>query len=113
MELSIAKRAYIAGFLDGDGSVYVRLKSNTTHRFKYQVAPAIVFFQSQKMEDMSKIQQMLNLGHMRKRNDGMLELTISKIDEIRTLIEIVNPFVFLKKKQIELLSKIIQAKESL
>ena len=112
MKLSITKRAYIAGFLDGDGSVYVRIKPNNTYRFRYQVAPSIVFFQSEKMkEKFQEFQQLLGLGTMRRRKDGMLELTVSRIAELETLIEIVKPFVFLKKRQIELLEEIMNAKE--
>ena len=46
--ISQTKRAYLAGFLDGDGSIYVQLKPNKTYRFGFQDAPYIVLFQSQK-----------------------------------------------------------------
>jgi len=48
VKLSKEQRAYIAGFLDGDGSIYVRLKPNSTYRYRFQVSPAIVFYQSEK-----------------------------------------------------------------
>ena len=40
------QRAYLAGFLDGDGSIYVRMKPNSDYRFGYQIAPFVVFFQA-------------------------------------------------------------------
>jgi len=46
--ISQTKRAYLAGFLDGDGSIYVQLKPNKTYKFGFQIAPYIVLFQSQK-----------------------------------------------------------------
>jgi len=46
MKLSSNQKAYLAGFLDGDGSIYVRAKPNQTYRFGYQIAPYIVFYQS-------------------------------------------------------------------
>ena len=52
--LSPIKKAYIAGFLDGDGSIYVRAKPNTSYRFGYQIALYIVFFQSAKGKLSSK-----------------------------------------------------------
>lgn len=48
MKLSSQQKAYIAGFLDGDGSIYVQLKPNPTYRYRFQVSPAIVFYQSEK-----------------------------------------------------------------
>ena len=40
--------AYLAGFLDGDGSIYVRAKPNLSYKYGFQIAPYIVFFQSKK-----------------------------------------------------------------
>ena len=112
MKLSSTQRAYIAGFLDGDGSVYVRAKPNNTYRFGYQIAPAIILFQSQKSSDVLKeLQRMLNLGYIRTRNDGILELTINKIAEIKEFITIVKPFSLFKKKQLKLMEQIIDVKK--
>lgn len=45
---SSAQKAYLAGFIDGDGSIYVRLKPNSDYRFGFQIAPYVVLFQSAK-----------------------------------------------------------------
>ena len=114
MKLSSTKRAYIAGFLDGDGSVYVRAKPNNTYRFGYQIAPSIILFQSQKSENaLKELQSILNLGYIRRRNDGILELTINKIAEIKECIAIVKPFSLFKRKQLELMERIIKVKEKI
>ncbi len=114
MNLSSTQRAYIAGFLDGDGSVYVRAKPNDTYRFGYQIAPAIILFQSEKSaEALKKLHSMLNLGYIRTRNDGILELTINKLGEIQEFIEITKPFSIFKRKQLELMEKIINAKQKI
>ena len=44
MKLSKEEKAYIAGFLDGDGSIYVRIKPNSSYRYRFQISPAIVFW---------------------------------------------------------------------
>jgi hypothetical protein len=44
-KLNDTQKSYIAGFLDGDGSVYVKLKKNDTYRYGYQIAPYITFYQ--------------------------------------------------------------------
>src|SRR3990167_10549960 len=107
------QQAYIAGFLDGDGSIYVQAKKNTTYRYGYQVAPAIVFFQSAKSEKLFReFYEFLKLGLLRTRKDGVMEITIGRNAELLQMIEIVKPHVRLKKKQLALLEQILEAKNA-
>ena len=110
--ISSTKRAYLAGFLDGDGSIYVRLKPSTDYRYGFQVAPYIILFQSAKERSkFEKICSLINLGYIRERKDGILEYTIGKIDNILEFLSIVEPFVILKREQVALMKKIIKQKE--
>ncbi|TSC59515.1 MAG: site-specific DNA endonuclease [Parcubacteria group bacterium LiPW_15] len=109
--LSSNKRAYIAGFLDGDGSIYVRAKPNSTYRYGFQIALYVVLFQSaQDKENFEAVCELIGCGKMRERKDGILEYAISKIDDIKKFLESVKPFVILKKRQLELMLKIIELK---
>jgi len=113
-KLSTIKRAYLAGFLDGDGSVYVRAKPNDGYRYGFQIAPSIILFQSAK--DRSKFEEicsLINLGYIRTRKDGILEYTINKIDSILEFISMVEPFVILKRKQIALMKQILEQKSKI
>src|SRR3989344_4079538 len=113
MKFTPTDRAYIAGFLDGDGSIYVQAKKNDTYRYGYQVAPAIVFFQSAKSERLfTEFYEFLNLGLMRKRKDGVMEITVGRMAEILQLIEVVRPYTRLKRQQLALLEKILEAKDA-
>lgn len=113
MNYSPTQCAYLAGFLDGDGSIYVRAKKNDTYRYKYQIAPTIVFFQSAKAEELFiQFHRLLNLGIMRKRKDGILEITVNRIAELKQLVQLVKPYVHLKRRQLELLEQILKAKEA-
>jgi|SRR3989344_4501060 len=113
-KLSIPDRAYIAGFLDGDGSIYVRLKPNKTYRFRYQIAPTIVFFQSRKeRRGLELLQQKLGIGYLRDRNDGIVEYIIGDIESMIALATSILPYVQLKKRQALLLIKIFRLKEKI
>ena len=112
MIISPTKKAYLAGFLDGDGSIYVRAKPNMTYRFGYQIAPSIVLFQSSKNKMfLQEIHRMINVGYIRERKDGVSELTINKLDDILLFMKMVKPFTKFKRRQAELLEKIISYKE--
>ncbi len=43
--MSELTKAYIAGFLDGDGRILAQIVRNTSHRFKFQIIVAIVIYQ--------------------------------------------------------------------
>jgi len=110
--LSSTQKSYLAGFLDGDGSIYVRLKPNSTYKYGFQIAPYIVFFQSKKERtNFGKICSLCGLGHMRERKDGILEYIISKKDAIREFLVAVEPYVILKDQQVKLMIKILDLKD--
>lgn len=111
---SSAQRAYLAGFLDGDGSIYVRAKPNSTYRYGFQIAPYIVLFQSSKDKiNFEKICSLINLGHLRERKDGILEYIISKNGDIEKFLSLVEPFVILKKSQVKLMREILKLKSKI
>ncbi len=110
--ISTTKRAYLAGFLDGDGSIYVRLKPNNSYKFGFQVSPYIILFQSIKeKEKFSKICSIINCGYIRERNDGILEYTINRKEEIIKFVKLVKPYLILKEKQAKLIISILSKKE--
>ena len=109
---SLTYKAYLAGLLDGDGSIYVRAKRNSTYRYGFQIACYVAFFQSNKKKNEFKTIFLHNeLGKMRERNDGILEYVINRKNSILKLIENIKPFLILKKKQAFLLIKILKNKE--
>ena len=104
--------AYLAGFLDGDGSIYVRMKPNHTYRYGFQVAPYVVLFQSnQDRKNFEKICSIIGFGILRERKDGILEYSINRTDNLKSFLASVKPFLILKKKQAELMLKILANKE--
>ena len=109
------QKAYLAGFLDGDGSIYVRLKPNNTYKYGFQFAPSVILFQSAK--DRDKFQEICNLiddlGYIRERKDGILEFTIGRQDNILKFMRIVEPYVLLKDKQVALMQKILHLKPNI
>ena len=111
-KLTSVQKAYLAGFLDGDGSIYVRLKPNASYRYGFQVAPYIVLFQSKKDEaNFNKICSLINLGYLRERKDGVLEYTINRKEAILSFLLLIEPYLILKQEQAKLIRKIFLEKE--
>jgi len=100
--------SYLAGLIDADGSIYVRLKKNLTHRFDFQIVPCVVIFQHQQNYcHLQLIQKKLKYGSIRKRNDKMLELTFSRHQDIYHLLTSIKPFLLIKKDQANLALSIL------
>lgn len=112
--LTTSQKAYLAGFLDGDGSIYVRLKPNNDYRFGYQIAPFVVFFQAKK--DEAKFRKLTNLigsGVWRERKDGILEYTINRQAEIKLFLKQIKKYLILKQTQANLMIQILDLKEKM
>jgi hypothetical protein len=105
------EKAYLAGFLDGDGSIYAQLKPNPTYRYGFQVAVYAVLFQSeQDRRQFEKICSLIGTGYLRVRKDGILEYIIGKTDALREFLQMIKPFAILKRRQIDLMLEILDMK---
>ncbi|RTZ71551.1 MAG: hypothetical protein DSY99_05090 [Candidatus Neomarinimicrobiota bacterium] len=114
MKLSKLESAYLAGFLDADGSIYVQLKSNETYKYKFQIATNVVFYQSVKEKQfMNDLKRIIKKGYIRERKDGMLEYIIGDQESIITLLSYLRPYLKLKTKQANLIIEIIKMKKSI
>jgi hypothetical protein len=112
--MKTTEKAYIAGFLDGDGSIHIRLKPNETYRFGFQVAPSIVFYQSSKeIYFLNDLKKLLNIGYIRERNDGIVEYIIGDTESMLYLIDSILPYLRLKKEQAKLFQEIFCIKKSI
>ena len=109
--LSQNQQAYIAGFLDGDGSIYARAKPNPTYKYGFQIALYITLFQSaSNKESFEELCNLIGCGRMRERKDGVLEYVIGKSADIQNFLECIGPFVILKREQVKLMVRIIEMK---
>ena len=114
MSINLAQfHAYLAGFLDGDGSIYVRAKPNSSYKYGYQVAPYIAFFQSATCESFPEMVTEIGYGKIRLRKDGIYEFTINKQSEIRDFLMKVSPYLQLKQAQAILMIEILDTKSTI
>ena len=95
-----ADLAYIAGFLDGDGSIIVQVKNRTSGSKGWRLMFTICFYQDSRHErPLFWIKKKLGIGYISKRNDGITELRINGYEQARSILEKLYPYMKFKKKQ--------------
>ena len=94
------EKAYIAGFLDGDGSIMLQLKKRNDSKRGYRFMATICFYQdSRHDESLHWIREVLDAGYITKRNDAMTELRINGFNKIQAILTELSPFIRFKKLQ--------------
>ncbi len=92
--------AYIAGFLDGDGSLMIQVKKRKDGRDKARIMLTICFYQDLRhAKPLNWIRDTLGIGYFSERNDGMAELRINGFKQIHAILKDLIPYLKFKKEQ--------------
>jgi len=95
--------AYIAGFLDGDGSLMLQIKKRKEGR-KWRFMATICFYQdSRHNKNLYWIKKILRIGYISKRSDGITELRINGFEQTHDILSKLIPFIRFKKPQAQAL----------
>lgn len=98
--------AYIAGFLDGDGSVMLQIKRRSDGRNKLRFMVTICFYQDTRHDrNLYWIRKILSIGYISKRKDGMTELRINGYSQVKNILKALAPYTKFKKLQCRALLK--------
>lgn len=94
--------AYIAGFLDGDGSIMLQVKKRSDTKRGFRFMATICFYQDSRHDKPLKwIRQKIGVGYISKRNDGITELRINGFASVREFLSDLRPYVRFKHLQVE------------
>ena len=101
--------AYIAGFLDGDGSIFFQLVRRKDYCFGYQVRTSIAFYQKTENERILLwLKEQFLSGYIRRRKTGISDYTIVEPKEVRRVLELLRPYVRLKQEHVRLGLQILE-----
>lgn len=92
--------AYIAGFLDGDGSLMLQIKKRKDGAVGIRFMPTICFYQDTRHEKtLFWIKEVLGIGYFSRRKDGMTELRINGYRQVQDILAMLSPYIRFKKLQ--------------
>jgi hypothetical protein len=92
--------AYIAGFLDGDGSLMLQVKKRKDSQVGIRFMATICFYQDTRhAQTLHWIREVLGIGYISIRNDGMTELRINGYKQVRDILAALLPYIRFKALQ--------------
>jgi hypothetical protein len=100
--------AYIAGFLDGDGSIMLQMHRREAGNETFRVKTVICFYQdSRHIDKIEWIKEVLGCGYIYTRRDHISELRIEGFQRVFEVLTNLKPYLRFKKEQVNLMLKII------
>ena len=101
--------AYIAGFLDGDGSIFFQIVPKKDYKIQFQIRSSIAFYQKTKYKHLLEwLHAFFGAGYIRHRKTGMSDYTIVESQEVKRVLLLLQPYVRLKKEHVALGLEILQ-----
>jgi len=108
--------AYIAGFLDGDGSLMMQIKKRTDTKSGFRFMLTICFYQDKHhSQPLYWIRKILKIGYISNRQDKISELRINGFKQVEEILKILLPFLKFKKEQAKIIlqaSLILKSKKA-
>jgi hypothetical protein len=96
------EKAYIAGFLDGDGSIMLQLKKRGDNLRGYRFMATICLYQDTRHETtLHWIRSILGIGYISRRKDGITELRIQGFATVQRVLTELQPYIRFKVLQAE------------
>jgi len=103
------EKAYIAGFLDGDGCILFQLIRKSDYRLGFQVKASVIFYQNKKYRwFLLWLKEKLKYGYIRDRNDDICEYNIVGFKAVEEVLGALYPYLRIKHDQAKLALGIIK-----
>lgn len=107
--------AYIAGFLDGDGSIIAQIIKNKDYKYNFTYRLSINFYQKKERHwfILYLYKKLNKYGYYRIRNDNISMYTITGDIEVKKVLKALYPYLRIKKPQAREVLNIIDKRKSI
>ena len=93
--------AYLAGFLDGDGSIHFQFVRHSAYKFGFYIRASMSLTQCTSARwGLEKLRERIGGGYIRDRRTGMSDLVITSRPVLADLLRAVEPFVLFKQEHV-------------
>jgi hypothetical protein len=94
--------SYLAGFLDGDGSIHFQLVRQKEYRFGFYIRSSMSLSQSTSArKGLEYLQDLIGGGYLRDRGTGMSDLVVTSRPLLMELFVRIEPHVIFKKEHVQ------------
>lgn len=106
--------AYIAGFLDGDGSIFFQIVPRSDYKYRFEIRASVAFYQKKSnVEILNWLKKQIGAGYIRHRKTGISDYTVVGSVEVKKILLLLQPYVRLKSQQVALGLEILKQIENL
>jgi LAGLIDADG DNA endonuclease family protein len=100
-QVKATQASYLAGFLDGDGSIHFQIVRQKEYRFGFYIRSSMSLSQSTAARrGLELIQLLVGGGYLRDRGTGMSDLVITSRPLLTQVLETVRPYVVFKREHV-------------
>ena len=93
--------AYVAGFLDRDGSIHFHLVRQKEYRYGFYIRASVSLTQcTADRAGLEHLQSLIGGGYVRDRGTGMSDLVVTSRPLLERLLVEIEPYVVFKKPQV-------------
>ena len=99
--MNASDASYVAGFLDGDGSIHFQLVRQKEYRFGYYIRSSLSFSQSTSARiGLEYLKDLIGGGYLRDRGTGMSDLVVTSRPLLLDVLADVAPYVVFKREHV-------------
>ena len=102
--------AYVAGLIDGDGSIFCLLAERKDYRFGYEIRPCMNITQRPEKQQVLLHANTFfgEVGTLRRRKDNISSLDFAGRDKVSRVLPLIKPYLYLKRKQARIILHVIE-----
>jgi hypothetical protein len=100
---------YYAGLLDGDGSLVVQMVRRSDYVFQYQLRFTVQVTQlTKRKHHLEEMKNIIGYGYIRDRSTGISDYILTETRCVYSFLKQIAPFLRIKKKQANLIIRMIE-----